>query len=388
MSTDITDRRFADGVALVDHHVHGVVSGSLDRAGFENLISESPHPPPARTSHFDTPVGLAIRRWCAPLLNLDPFPPPEDYLARRAELGAEEVNRRFLKAAGVDALIVESGYRSDDVAHPRVMGELAEARAYEVVRLEAVAEAVAREGVSAEDYPDAYAKALEEACRDAVGLKTIVAYRHGFAFDPSPPPRPDTVAAAERWLRDVGEGSEPHLVEVDLLRFGIWTGADLARQRGFPLQIHVGYGDPDLTLHLTNPSLLTDLVRALEPLSVQVVLLHCYPYHREAGYLAEVFPHVSFDVGLAINYTGPSARQVLAEALELAPFTKQLYSSDAFGVAELHYLGALLFRRNLDAILGQWVERDECTVSEAERIARLIGAENAHRIYPLEGRGV
>jgi hypothetical protein len=38
---------------------------------------------------------------------------------------------------------------------------------------------------------------------------------------------------------------------------------------------------------------------------------------------------------------------VLGEALELSPFTKQLYSSDAFGIAESYYLGALLFRRAL-----------------------------------------
>ena len=52
------------------------------------------------------------------------------------------------------------------------------------------------------------------------------------------------------------------------------------------------------------------------------MLLHCYPFHREAGYLAQVFPHVYFDVGLAVNYTGRAAGAVLAESLELAPFGK------------------------------------------------------------------
>jgi uncharacterized protein len=116
---------------------------------------------------------------------------------------------------------------------------------------------------------------------------------------------------------------------------------------------------------------------------VDVVFLHCYPYHREAGYLAAVFPHVYFDVGQALNYTGPGARQVLSEAMELAPFTKQLYSSDAFALAELHYLGALLFRRSLAVILEDWVRRDECSAAEADRIGELLGRANARRIYPL-----
>ncbi|MDP8978388.1 MAG: amidohydrolase family protein [Actinomycetota bacterium] len=173
-----------------------------------------------------------------------------------------------------------------------------------------------------------------------------------------------------------------------LLRFGIWSGADLARRRGLPLQFHAGFGDPDLTLHRTDPSLLTDLLRALAGWEVDVVLLHFYPYHRQAAYLAAVLPNVYFDVGLALNHTGAAAGSVLAEALELAPFTKHLYSSDGWGLAELHHLGAVLFRRGLTRLLDGWVAADACTAGDAERIAWLIGVGNARRVYPLPaGRG-
>jgi uncharacterized protein len=234
--------------------------------------------------------------------------------------------------------------------------------------------------VDAAAYPDAFARALEEAAASAVGLKTVVAYRGGFKLDPTRPLTGEVVEAAGRWLSKHGPR---RLEDPVLLRHGIWTGAELARDRGLPLQIHAGYGDPDLTLHLVNPSLLTDLVRALGQLKVDLVFLHCYPYHREAAYLAAVFPHVYFDVGLALHYTGPSAIRVLTEAMELAPFTKQLYSSDGFALAEFHYLGAVLFRRSLAAILEDWVRREECSAADADRIAELLGRANAHRIYPL-----
>jgi predicted TIM-barrel fold metal-dependent hydrolase len=367
---------------LVDHHCHGVVPGDLDRRSFEGFINEGFDPAPQGTSHFDAPVGLAIRRWCAPVLELPPLPSPDRYLARRAELGAEEVHRRFLRSAGLETLLVETGYTAAaDVLSPAVMGSLAAAPAHEVVRLEAVAEAVARGGGEAAAYPDAFARSLEAAAAAAVGLKTVVAYRGGFGFDPTPPSTREVVDAAARWL---SKDPPPRVEDPVLLRHGIWTGAELARDRGLPLQVHAGYGDPDLTLHLTNPSLLTDLVRALGKLAVDVVFLHCYPYHREAAYLAAVFPNVHFDVGQALNYTGPSAGRVLAEAMELAPFTKQLYSSDAFALAELHYLGAVRFRRNLGTILGSWVRRDECSAAEADRIAELLGRANARRIYRLD----
>lgn len=369
---------FLRDLPLTDHHCHGVVEEDLDRRGFEDLINEGFDPPPAGTSHFESPTGLAIRRWCAPVLDLDPLVDVDRYLERRAELGAEEVNRRLLRAAGLGHLIVESGYRPGEVTGVERTGELAGVPASEVVRLEAVAEDVAASGVEAAGYADAFRSELERRCERAVGLKTIVAYRGGFAFDPRPPTREEVVEAAGRWLA-AGGG---RLTDPVLLRFGIYAGAERARERGLPLQIHCGWGDPDLTLHLANPSLLTDLVKELGRMGVNVVFLHCYPYHREAGYLAAVLPNVYFDVGEAITYLGPSASRLLAEALELAPFTKQLYSSDAFGLAELYLVGAAHFRRGLAEVLGGWVADGRCSPADAERIASLVAADNAARIYP------
>jgi predicted TIM-barrel fold metal-dependent hydrolase len=96
------------------------------------------------------------------------------------------------------------------------------------------------------------------------------------------------------------------------------------------------------------------------------------------------FPNVYFDVGVILNYTGAMSAHILGEALELSPFTKQLYSSDAFGVAEFYYLGALLYRKALASHLDRWIADGMCNTHEAERIVRLIASENTRRIYPLE----
>ena len=45
------------------------------------------------------------------------------------------------------------------------------------------------------------------------------------------------------------------------------------------------------------------------------------------------------DAGLATHNLGSRAPALLAEALELAPYRKFLYSSDAFGLPELYDLG-------------------------------------------------
>ena len=77
------------------------------------------------------------------------------------------------------------------------------------------------------------------------------------------------------------------------------------------------------------------------------MLLHCYPYEREAGYLAQAFNNVYLDGGLAINYLGARSAAFIGRLLEMAPFRKILYSSDGFGPAELHYLGARLWRNGI-----------------------------------------
>jgi uncharacterized protein len=363
-----------------------VVRTNLDREAFEGLISESFDPAPLGTSHFDQPLGLAIRRWCAPILDLPPLADPDAYVERRRDLGAGEVARRFLKEAGLAELVIDTGYRSAELSDPAAMRDLGGLVVHEVVRLEAVAEAVAGSGVDAGHYPDAFEDALTNASGDAVGLKTIVAYRGGFEFDPSRPSRDDVIRAAGPFLEQAAGGSV-RLSDSVLLRHGIWTGVDLARARGFPIQFHVGWGDADLTLHQTNPTLLTGFIRELVPMGVSLTLLHCYPFHREAAYLAAMFPNVYFDVGSALHYQGASSATLLAEALEVTPFTKFLFSTDAFGVAEEYYLGSMLFRRGLKAVFDRWIATGDCDASEADRIAALIGRDNARRIYPLPEPG-
>ncbi len=113
------------------------------------------------------------------------------------------------------------------------------------------------------------------------------------------------------------------------------------------------------------------------------MLLHNYPYQREAGYLAQVFPHVYFDVGLATHNLGARAPALLAEALELAPYGKFLYSSDAFGLPELHYLGAALFRSALSEFLAAGLNHDLYSERTVVRLASMICADNAKRAYQL-----
>ncbi|MCO6003441.1 amidohydrolase [Actinoallomurus purpureus] len=359
---------------LVDQHCHGVRRDELTRAAFEGLITEG-GPSPAGTTHFDSPVGLAVRRWCAPVLGLEPYAAPDIYLDRRAELGAEEANRRLLRVAGIADFCVDTGLAGEDLLTPAEMGRLGEARAHEIVRIEAVAEEVAVRSPPATAYAAELTDALARRADRAVGFKTVIAYRIGLDFDPRPPGPREVTAAAARWL-----GGSGRLTDPVLLRHALWAGAEIAGDRGLPLQVHTGLGDTDLSLARANPALLTDFIRAVP---ASIVLLHCYPYVREAAYLAAVFPHVHADIGLTVTYTAASSARVIAEVLELAPFHKILFSTDCYGLAELCHLGAHYHRQGLATVLTE--RSGEWSPADAVRITRLIGADNARRLYPLNG---
>ena len=90
-------------------------------------------------------------------------------------------------------------------------------------------------------------------------------------------------------------------------------------------------------------------------------------------------------IRLAVRVDREHAELVLAELLELAPFGKVLFSSDAFGLAELYLLGTLLFRRGLGGYLAEGVAEDAWTAADAARVAAMIGAGNAERAYRLAG---
>ena len=210
--------------------------------------------------------------------------------------------------------------------------------------------------------------------RTAVGTKSVLAYRGGFDGDLTEPSGAEVASAAARWRDDGGR----RLTDRVLLRFGLHQ----ALRVGKPLQFHVGFGDRECDLHQTNPLLLLDFLR--QSGDTPIVLLHCYPYEREAGYLTQAFNNVYLDGGLSINHMGARSPAFIARLLELAPFRKIVYSSDGFGPAELHYLSTALWRNGIQRVLSGFVDAGEWSAGDAMRAVDLIARGNAARIYRLD----
>ena len=108
---------------LVDHHCHGVLYRDADEATLESLLSEGAGFDGG--SLFDSQAGFAFRRLCPPVLGLPPHAELGDYAVRRAELGSSEVSKRFLQAAGLAAMCVDTGFTPEPLTSPAELGGLA-----------------------------------------------------------------------------------------------------------------------------------------------------------------------------------------------------------------------------------------------------------------------
>jgi len=372
-------QEIAATIPLTDNHCHGVIRGNVERDVFEITATESDWPEPNGMTIFDSPVGIMMRAECANLLDLPRHCSPDDYFNRRYELGQDEVSRRLVPTTGISTFIVDSGFKSSNVLLPSEMQELVPgSRAYEIVRLETVAEHMAA-GTTAKTFIADYAGALATAAKDAIGFKSIMAYRFGLDFNPARPTSAEVEAAAGEWLRSNQQRGKIRMDHPVLLRHILWEAVDYK----MAIQFHVGYGDSDIVMHRCDPTQMTEFLRMTVDSGTSIMLLHCYPFTREAGYLAQVYPHVYLDTGASAHWTGLSSPTIVSHSVEMAPMSKVLFSSDAFGLPELYYVGTLVWRRAMGEILNRWVQSDGLGYDDAVKYLNWMANDNARRAYRL-----
>ena len=341
-------------LALVDHHAHGILLDRPTLEEFRGRFSESPDP--RQWPHVANSV--TYRRAIRSLAAFFDLAPTEEAVHRhRLESDPSEYAARLLRATRTELLLVDDGYPPpDEGTSVGELGALAGCEARPVMRIERVAEEA---GADATDAVRQGVAAARE--RGFAGLKTIAAYRGG--LDLAAPDAP-TGGSAGRI-----EGRAMADVVLAALESNEATGDPL------PVQVHTGFGDSDLHLPRADPGHLKPLLERFR--ETPFVLLHCYPFVREAGWLAHVYGNVYLDVSLTIPHVSRPA-EALREALELAPLSKLLYASDAARTPELYYLAATWWRSALAEVLEELLP-----AAEIEPAARMILADNARSLYRL-----
>jgi uncharacterized protein len=329
----------------------------------------------AHTAYFQRACRDLARR-------LDTEANVDALLERRRTLGPESA-RRVLEDSGVAAVLMDTGYPPEAMSIADMRHTLPCA-VHEVFRIETCAQELLSHALSFENFLDAFRAALRRAAARCVGFKSIIAYRSGLAVL-NEADAAEAARAYERVVARVQAGGSPRLTEKPLLDVLFGTTLDIAQETDRPLQVHCGFGDPDIDLVQANPLLLRPVLEDGRGARASVVLLHlAYPYFREAAFMTAVWPQVHLDLSLAIPFLGPGAVAPLVEVLALAPATKLLYGSDVRGLPELFALAADWGRAALEDALGWLVDRDGMTESAAQEAGRRILSENAASLYRLK----
>jgi hypothetical protein len=296
---------------------------------FRGMFSESPDP--RQWPHVAN--GVTYRRAIRELAAFFGCEPTEAAVYEH-RVGSEfdEYASELLRATNTEMLYVDDGYPPPGEGTSwEELGALAGCTSRPVLRIERVAESVRDEVSTAR-------------ANGFVALKTISAYRTG--------------------------------LEVERIHDFVVTALEVNEQTDAPLpvQIHCGFGDWDLYLQRADPTHLKPLLERFR--ETTFVLLHCYPFVREAGWLTHVYGNVYFDLSLTIPHVSRPLEAV-REALELAPVSKLLYASDAARTPELYYLAAKWWREALAVVLPELLDED------AELGARRILRDNARSVYEL-----
>ena len=367
----------AAGVPLFDHHAH-----SLRRV--------QPDTPEAFRAHFTESDASEIvrghlgwslfyRRALADLGRYFGCPPAEDaILTARARRPFGELTRAMFEDAGIGALLVDPGFRAADHYDLAALRGMLPCPAGELLRLEVLAERLIPESDGWPDLRERFAAEVRAAAGRVRGLKTIIAYRTGLDvrnWDAA------SLAAAFRQTRDAAARGRTRLASKPLLDTLLWTALDIAAEHRLPVQVHTGFGDRDLDLRLANPLWLRPAFEHPPFRPITFVLLHSYPYVREAAWLAHVYPHVAMDLSLTVPFAAHAATDAIVEALGLAPASKVLLATDAFSIPELFWLAARHAREALDAALSIIERRGFAGPEDREAIARRLLWDNAVTIY-------
>lgn len=368
-----------DHIAILDHHAHAIFQEAAWReAPFAAYFTEA-YDPDILRDH--APHALFFRRSLRDLAGFYGCEPEVNaVLAARAGRPYLDLAREMIRAANIDEVLIDDGFLPDRLLSVAECDALLPWRARRILRLEVELAGLVGAHDDAGSLLGAFERHLRDVAPTLVGLKSVIAYRTGLDV------RVWSGAAVEAAYTDLKRGltpgETPRLASKPLLDAALRVGLRVARDTGLPVQFHTGYGDPDLDLRLANPLHLRDVFEDAELRGVSVVMLHCYPFTREAGYLASVYPGAYLDLGLTIPFTGVQAmRTHVHEALHLAPLSKVLFSTDASRTPELYYLGALWGRRVLGTVLGETNRNGDLAEGEAEDAAYRVLRGNAEVLY-------
>jgi uncharacterized protein len=370
-------------IIFLDHHCHAPlrVDGPLDPLTLRAAFTESTDPQVQEQDVTGTTGYRMMIRWLAGLLGADPT--ESAVLTARATYDVADYHRLLADDARLGPCFNDFLFQHEQAYTSAEWSELTGRPVRELLRIETLAEQLAGEHANWESFRQAFSQALASSISTgSCGFKSIAAYRTGLQVQPVDAATSSAAFDEYRSKIDRAGGERVRLALKPLIDALIWETLEVAAELQLPLQFHVALGDDDTYLPTSNPVLLRAIFREPRYRQVPIVLLHCYPFVREAAYLTSIYPNAYIDLGLTVPLAGSNCATLISEVLGVAPLHKFLASSDGHAVPEFQWFAVRLWRAALIEALGDHVERYMMTDREAIEAAAMILHANSERLYP------
>ena len=304
------------------------------------------------------------------------------YLSKRAETEPASLNQRLLARANISQFLIDDGYGEDTtMLSLQELSQVLGKPVHRVLRIETELEDLLGKVSTIQAVLEGFQERVD-ADSSIRALKTIAAYRGGLELQ--------TVTEAEardeldfvKW-RNKGGSTAVRLEGTKMHHYLLGEAFAVAREKQLPVQVHCGFGDSDLILNRANPAKMTAVFKEPRYDQVNFVLLHCFPYVKEAAYLASVFSSVHLDLSLAPIMVSPAMQQFYREALSVAPLSKIMAGTDGHSFPEAYFYGARSTRKGLAYALASLEEEGYLSEKEGSLYGNRILCENSQELYRL-----
>jgi hypothetical protein len=368
---------------FIDQHAHLLLKRQqeLDAIGFRKCLSES-RSISFLQDHF--PQSLFYQDLLSQCGELWGVEGEESLIEYRVKAQPTDYIREMLDDVSIGGLIIDDGFSSDEMIEIGEFAQITGRPVWRACRIESVLESTIKQVNSFPELASLFIESLAHQGRiKTVALKTIAAYRGG--LDLSLVTKEQAINDFDQAKSTLMQSQHPRITRRPLYDYLLLQAFDFAQANNLPVQIHSGIGDDDQDLRSSNPLCMREILRAQRFSSTNFVFLHCYPYVAEAAHLASLYPHVYFDLSLALTQNSPIAKEMILTALSGAPASKLLAGTDGHSVPESYWYGALTWKRALAAALDTLIESNFLTIKQAEDTASSILFANAKELYGLEG---
>ncbi len=216
-------------------------------------------------------------------------------------------------------------------------------------------------------------------------LKSALAYTRSLYF-----PLTEKAKAEEEYINLLSGGKFQHTVEMkvrggeNLQNFMMHYVLKCAEKHEMVYQFHTGLQEGNGNfLANSNPVLLNNLF-ALYP-AVKFDVFHIgYPYHKEIGALAKMFPNVYIDMCWAHIISPTACINALDEWLDLIAYNKILGFGGDYcfidGVAGHQFMA----RENIARTLAKKIDEGVFDYDTAKHVAKSIFFDNPKKLYKLD----